>query len=159
VPDRREALARALHEEYLSERLAAGEPVGSTPALVPWSELPEEFRESSRRNGDDLGSALRERGFEVAAIAGQAGATLGEDDVEWVAERVHRRWVEERLATGWRAGASRDDTRRAHPDLVPWTNLPEERREIDRNLVRRFPGVLHRIGLKLDVRPIDEPDG
>jgi hypothetical protein len=149
VPDTREAVARALHEAYVRQRLAAGEPLGATGALTTWDELPEEFRLSSRRNADDLEEALRERGFEVTATAGPPGVNLDAEDVECVAERLHERWMEERLATGWREGAPRDDSRRIHPDLVPWPELPDARRDIDRALLRVFPEALQAVGLRL----------
>jgi hypothetical protein len=150
VPDAREALARALHEAYVRQRLAAGQRLGSTGALTPWDELPEEFRESTRLSSDVLAAALREVGYVVAdSTSGTPDATLTEDDVETIAVRLHGRWVEERLARGWRPGPSRDDGSRTHPDLVPWYELPDERREIDRALVRSFPEALQAAGSRL----------
>jgi len=156
VIDPGEALARALHERYVRGRVAAGERRGSTPALAAWAELSDEFRQSSRRNAADLRQALRDRGVELAR--NEVGAVLAPDDVEEVAELLHERWVEERVAGGWSTGARRDDDLRIHPDLVPWAELPDERRQIDRDLVRSLPDVLRDAGFTLELRGIDEPD-
>ncbi len=151
MPDAGEALARALHETYVRERVAAGERYGSTEALTTWDDLPEEFRESSRRSADELREALGELGYDlIYSAAGGAGAALADDDVDVIAVRLHERWVEERTATGWRLGARRDDGLRVHPDLVPWPELPDERRAIDRHLVRAFPDALREVGLRLE---------
>jgi RyR domain len=157
VRDAREALARALHETYLRDREAAGERRGSTAALTTWDLLPEEFRESSRRSADGLREAFHERGYELAdSTADGTGVALADEDFEAVAVRLHERWVDERTATGWRHGTPRDDVRRIHPDLVPWTELSDARREIDRGLVRSFPEALRAAGLALQFPGIDE---
>lgn len=51
-----------------------------------------------------------------------------------MAKMEHERWCEERADEG-------------RPDLVPWSKLREDRREIDRRMVRRIPMLLDRVGL------------
>lgn len=150
MPDVAEALGRALHTEYVRERLAAGDVRESSASLRDWSDLPAEYRESSRRNAVDLSRAVRELGYEL--VEGRSDVIQGFDDDELddLARTLHERWVEERVATGWQYGPRRDEGERRHPDLVAWTNLPEDRREIDRNLVRRLPSVLRGMGLSLE---------
>lgn len=157
MPDATEALARALHQEYLRERAAAGETRESSASLRDWDDLPHEFRESSRRNAADLCAALRERGYELVEADADAVARFEDGELEGLAQTLHERWVEERAAGGWVHGSRRDDGERRHPDLVPWRELPEERREIDRNLVRQLPSVLRGIGLSLERTADDLP--
>jgi hypothetical protein len=158
VPEDPDALARGLHEAYLRERVAAGEALGSTRSLVAWDALPEEYRESSRRNARDLYDALASLGYR--AVPDETDARddeLCEDDVEAVARTLHERWLAERTSPAW-VEAHGSSVPTTHDDLVPWDELPDERRTIDRNLVRQFPSVLGRLGLAL--RPaVDEPDG
>jgi len=151
VADIEETLAQALHEAYLHQRLAAGERLDTTPSLTGWDRLPEEFKQSNRRNARDITSVLGARGLELRPVAGtETGRLFSDDEIELLAERLHERWVEEREANGWRAGAERDDAERIHPDLVSWDALPEDRREIDRHLVRELPGLLESVGLVLE---------
>ena len=43
----------------------------------------------------------------------------------------------------------RDNPNRFHPDLVPWEELSEGRRDIDRRLVQAIPSLLAAAGLEL----------
>jgi hypothetical protein len=55
--------------------------------------------------------------------------------VEVLAENAHDAWAAERLAQGWRYGRQRDDARKLHPSLVPYADLPEAEKQIDRSMV------------------------
>ena len=155
-----EALAQALHEEYLRDRLAAGDVQGSSASLAAWDDLPEEFRESSRRTAVDLCEAIRERGYELVAVGPDVVERFDDDELEGLARTLHDRWMDERLSAGWQPGERRDDGERFHPDLVAWADLSAERREIDRNLVRQLPPILREIGLSLVRSPRQsEPSG
>jgi hypothetical protein len=58
-----------------------------------------------------------------------------EELVELLAENAHDIWAFERMRDGWQFGQERDDTRRRHPCLVPYSLLPEGEREYDRKIV------------------------
>ena len=51
---------------------------------------------------------------------------------ERLAENAHDLWAAQRLAQGWTHGAHRDDARKLHPCLVPYSELPEKEKEFDR---------------------------
>jgi hypothetical protein len=49
------------------------------------------------------------------------------------------------------------DGRHEHPYLVPWNQLPDERREIDRVLVKSLTTLVTSAGLSVDrLQPIDD---
>ena len=50
---------------------------------------------------------------------------------EVLARKVHETWARLRIAEGWRCGPTRDDSRKEHPNLVPFEELPESEREYD----------------------------
>ena len=54
--------------------------------------------------------------------------------VEQLARNAHDVWARERLAQGWVYGPARDDTRKHHPCLVPYEELPESEKEFDRQV-------------------------
>jgi hypothetical protein len=56
--------------------------------------------------------------------------------IEALAELNHDTWARFRLDTGWVYGVERDDARRLHPCLVPYDDLPEDEKDVDRNTVR-----------------------
>lgn len=55
--------------------------------------------------------------------------------VELLAENAHDIWASERLRDGWTFGPDRDDTKRQHPCLVSYAQLPERERDYDRTMV------------------------
>ena len=141
--DREEVLAQAMHALYLEQRLASGERLGSTPSMVEWEALPQEFRESSRAHARVTQRLLERLGYSVQpARPNELPLQLPEADIDVLARLCHERWVEERRSNGWRLGSTRSDAQRRHPDLVSWEELAEDRREIDRHLVRGLPALL-----------------
>jgi hypothetical protein len=54
--------------------------------------------------------------------------------VELLAENAHDTWAQMRIAEGWRYGPIRDDAAQTHPDLVPYSEIPDAEREYDRQL-------------------------
>lgn len=58
-----------------------------------------------------------------------------EDLVEKLAQNNHDHWARKRIEEGWRYGPSRNDSKREHPDLVPYHQLPESEKEYDRKTV------------------------
>ena len=53
--------------------------------------------------------------------------------VEELAENVHETWAKGRMDDGWTYGPVRDDAKKHHPCLVPYSELPESEKEYDRN--------------------------
>ena len=52
--------------------------------------------------------------------------------LEQLAERVHDTWAAGRFEENWVYGPVRDDVKKTHPDLVPYSELTESEREYDR---------------------------
>lgn len=53
---------------------------------------------------------------------------------EQVSQRLHDKWMQERLHKGWRYGELRSDEEKTHPLIKPWNQLSEEFRHIDYEL-------------------------
>jgi hypothetical protein len=56
-----------------------------------------------------------------------------EELIETLARNNHDIWARQRIAEGWTLGLRRDDTRKTHPLLVPYEDLPELEKDYDRN--------------------------
>lgn len=52
---------------------------------------------------------------------------------EQLAKNAHDNWARQRLAEGWKYGPHRDETRKEHPCLVPYEELPESEKQYDRS--------------------------
>ncbi len=52
--------------------------------------------------------------------------------LEKLAENAHEVWAAQRIADGWTYGPQRDDTKKQHPCLIPYGQLPESEKQYDR---------------------------
>lgn len=145
-----ESLARGIHEEYVRAERGGAHSVPTNPATVPWEDLPQVLRESSRDQAAHILDKLGVIGCDVRPAGGAAGdqTQLEPDEVEYLAELEHRRWVDERRRNGWVPGP-RDPSRKTTPFLVPWEDLSEEMRDYDRMFVRLIPDLLMQHGYRI----------
>lgn len=100
-----ERVAQVCHEANRAYAIATGEPAEQIHG--PWSECPEEIRQSAR-------SGVRR------ALDGASP------------EMLHESWCEQKIADGWKHGETRDNAAKVHPCLVPYRKLPEVQRTKDR---------------------------
>jgi hypothetical protein len=152
---RHELLARAKHDEYRAQQLAAGAKPGP-PAMVSWDALPEDLKNANRRFADGIGAKLKATGCALVPApltAAGDGFAFSDAEVEELAQLEHDRWVRDKARDGYRHGPKRDDTRRIHPLMVPWEELSEDEREKDRNPMRELPQLLARVGLEIQRGP------
>lgn len=96
-----EACARAAHEANRAYCIATGDT--SQPS---WDEAPD-WQKSSARNG--VKGALE-------------GATP---------EQSHEAWFDEKYASGWKWGETKNPATKEHPCMVPYKDLPESQRKKD----------------------------
>jgi serine/threonine protein kinase len=159
----RERLARRIHQAYVDSQLEQGHTLADNPALAPWKRLPADLQESNRDQANQIEAQLRLIGCEVVPKPGAwrslfrkrpAPFALTAEETEYLAEREHERWFEERKHAGWRYGLARDAARKISPYLLPWSGLTEEIRERDREAVRRIPQLLD--GAGFDIRRLSD---
>ena len=139
-----ETLARAFHDDYVRNESAKGLTPLENPSMVPWEELPENLRDSNREAAANIRTKLDAIGCDITVTSDWdvKPFEFSSEELELMARMEHERWVEEKLREGWRHGPSRDDAKKAHPSLVPWSELSEEEKDKDRNPVRALPGFL-----------------
>ena len=53
--------------------------------------------------------------------------------LEAMAKNVHEVWAQTRIRQGWKYGPCRDDSKKMHPMLVAYEDLPDQEKEYDRN--------------------------
>ncbi len=137
-----EVLARALHQDYLTHASIEG-----NPAAVPWDDLPIELKESSRTQADHIATKLEIAGCHIVPLTALDADSFAftPEEIERLAEMEHERWLAERRALGWTPGP-RDPQKKTNPNLVPWGQLDEAAREMNRSSVRQLPFFLNRAG-------------
>ena len=146
-----ETLAGALHDVYCHQ--VAGEDGGDEGRpLVPWGELGEEFRRSSRAQARHVASKLRESGCAIRPVTDWDAPPLefDEEDVEHLARLEHARWNLERKARGWVKGERTERERKVSEWIdVPWEELSPRIADYDREFVRALPIALAAAGYEI----------
>ena len=69
--------------------------------------------------------------------------------IEQLAENNHDHWARQRIEDGWTYGPQRDDARKTHPDLVPYSDVPEDEKEYDRISVVETLKVIIKLGYQI----------
>ena len=142
-----EMLAIAIHASYNEQQLARSPGV---PLAYPrFSDLPDDLKYSNLRQAQGIYGKLEEAGFTLRP-QGAPGAIESFDPglVELMAEREHESWMRERLASGWTLGP-RDIDRKTSPYLIPYAELSEDIKELDRDAVRNIPALARQIGMSV----------
>ena len=146
----REILAHAIHDNYRALRTAQNSTPIDDPSMKPWHELDEDFKKSNRKQADHMFIKLQavNCGLEPLISWDEPLFSFTPKEVEKLAELEHVRWVEERIAEGWKPGVKNKELKTT-PWLIPYSQLPEEMKEFDRDPVRNIPALLARIDLKV----------
>lgn len=144
-----ENLARAIHENYLREQQGKMPP--DDPAMQPWEQLREDLKEANRQQADQIAEKLKAIGGEMVPVAGRVPVRFEftPEQLEFLSQMEHRRWMKDKIESGWQYGPVRDHDQKTHPSLVPWEELPEAEREKDRQAVRAIPGLLAAAGFEI----------
>ena len=139
----------------MRRRKAEGLVAHDDPALVAWEELAETLRDSNRDQALDIARKLASIDCEVVRgeVASGSEVIFEPAEIEVLARMEHIRWVEDRIRQGWRLGPQRDVASKLSPYLVPWDELSEEIRDLDRDSVRAIARLVAESGYSIVRRP------
>ncbi|KAF2012897.1 hypothetical protein BU24DRAFT_484764 [Aaosphaeria arxii CBS 175.79] len=151
----RELLAERLNETYakhIRERERGKLPINVTKTdkeidmanyLEPWDKLSEAFKDSNRDHADAIKTTIRIIScFLAEKKEGRNPVTnFTDSEIEAMAMHEKDRWNSERLQRQWKTGR-RSGKDKTTPYLVPWKDLDEETKEIDRAMVRSYLSIL-----------------
>jgi hypothetical protein len=143
-----ETLAHAIHANYVASRRLEGQSAETNSSMVDWAQLPESLKESNRAQAADIFRKLALIGCDIVPMTDWDAVPLvfTTDEIEVLAPGEHERWLKERRESGWRLAAVRNEERKESPYLIPYENLPEDVKEIDREAGRGIPVFLAEIG-------------
>lgn len=147
LQERLDALARSTHEFYLEGRLDEGDQIGSRGSMYEWDQLTENFRDENRLTADCFVLKLRDVGARLVDGGDASGGFRFEtDELEALSRAEHDRWMASKLIDGWKFGARRDDAAKIHPDIVPYDDLTEARKDLDREQIKIVTRLLGTTG-------------
>ena len=149
APDLSEAIAQAIHEGY--RHTQRGKAHSRGPSIAQWDKLPHYLKDSNRQQAEHILKKLSRIGCTVHRVTNQdiRLITFTEDEVEIMAEMEHQRWNVERLLDDWVRGKRKDAMKKTNPYLVPSSELPDDVKELDRQMVRKIPELLAKVGLEI----------
>lgn len=127
--------ARAIHEDWRSNRAKEGITIEENPLMRPWEEL------SDGEKADTLNTA-RETVKAIAVIGGIRGRDLDDNEMFSVLQNsldvnTHEVWAANKIAGGTVYAVDRvkkDGKDVSHPDLLPYDQLSEGTKEYDRRI-------------------------
>jgi hypothetical protein len=147
-----EKLAAAIHDLYNQKQL---ERDPDQPLAHPdFADLPDALKYSNLRQARSIAKKLDLMGWEMrpAGSEGEVIAEIPDQVVETLAVIEHEDWMRERLGYGWMYGEVKDEENRLSPYLVPYQQLSEEIKELDRDAVRNIPALLGMIDMAIYVK-------
>ncbi len=147
LSDRPDAAARSFSDAYREALPPEERDNPANSASMPWDKLDESFRQNNRDVVAHIPAKLASAGIDPQIWRGVNGvprlgpglALFGDDhSLELLAELEHERWCAQRRMTGWRFvdAPRKDQALRLHPDLIPYNDLTDEKKEYDRVNVR-----------------------
>ena len=68
---------------------------------------------------------------------------------EAIAENAHDIWAKARIKDGWTYGPERDDVHKKHPDLIPYSALPDGEKEYDRLMALDTIRLVKKLGFDI----------
>lgn len=150
-----EKIAIAIHDLYNQKQL---ERHPDKPLAYPqFSDLPDGLKYSNMRQARSIANKLDLMGWEMRpeGSAGEVITEIPDDLVEILAVYEHDEWVRERLGYGWTYGEVKDNENKISPYLVPYNELSEEIKNLDRDTIRNIPTLLGMIGMAAYVKEVN----
>ena len=139
--------ARIVHDNYReSQKKKIAE-----LSLLEWDDLRDDFKNSNRQQVEYMEEILHQAGFGLVEKDKEKIKIykFSDDEIEFMAEFEHARWNVERLQSGWKYGPRKDAEKKISPYLVPWSKVPDDIKEYDRDAMRNMPKILAEAGFEV----------
>jgi hypothetical protein len=150
-----EKLAEAAHDVFCEGLRDLGYQLGPQTngelklhdSLKPYQNLREDEKEANRDNVRDIANKLAAVGYVMMpARSNEPPFEFPGDDMDYLAEMEHERWMRDKEKHGWKWGEKTDKDKKIHESLEPWEDLSEEERDKDREMIRGIPKILAKAG-------------
>ena len=150
-----ERLAMNIHHQYCASERRKGRMRNENSSLVPWSELPEDLKESNRRQARSIPEYIERSECTLIPLCDWDTPLFRfrYDEIEILAEREHENFVKFMKSLGWvYAPGPKNREKKTNPTLIPSETLKKElpgEPEKDRDAVRSIPRLYAEIGWRV----------
>ncbi|NBC47862.1 MAG: Ryanodine receptor Ryr [Gammaproteobacteria bacterium] len=144
---RGDELAQVIHEHYRDTTAAQGRDPSNEAAGRPWDVLAASYRDANRHQADHIWAKLATTDCRAVPEERVESFAFAPVEVERLAMIEHARWAADRWLDGWSYAPERDNSRKHHPQLIPYEALSGPMKDLDRFAVRLVPTLLARSGL------------
>ncbi|KAK6541115.1 hypothetical protein TWF694_008488 [Orbilia ellipsospora] len=163
-PTIREAVAQGLYIRYKQSRHDMAEKDATEKSKLKendaslqegWNQLPDHLKASTRAQADDIPRKLQLIGYTMIkegtekAAKGEILEEFSEDQLEFLGEVEHNRWAAERIKSGWQASGQRNSTTQQTPFFVPYSELEQKWKDVDKDMVKGVPELLRKSGYRI----------
>ena len=156
--DNWERAARVVHEQYRLITRERRQLDPSKPSHRAWEQLDPFLKESNIRQVTTALAAAESLGRSWGPVVSGGrsdglvtSAEVSAAELNTMAEMEHTSWMKHLQDNGWRYGPKRDDHRRIHPSLRPWSELTPADQEKTRDGVANALKILNRLGYRSTV--------
>ena len=139
-----EKLAIAIHEDFCKKN-------PTSDNNKPWTELPEDIRNSNRDQARCFGKFLKEVDcdFDSGDTPFLSVEKFSEDEILKIAKLSHEIWMKSKKDAGWVYGKKKDADKKTHPLLVDWDKLPKAEKQKDIDIAENIIPMMQSIGLRV----------
>lgn len=154
-----EQLAAEAHEAFCRAKRDNGwkynrvrnddESVKHHDLLKSYGELRERDKERNRATIRWIPAKVAMEGYEIAPEGSATRQEMTAEQIERLAELEHEIWMKSKRAAGYEQGPKASESPKLSPYLVPWSQVPDDFRYIDRAMVNAIPKILEKARLIL----------
>jgi hypothetical protein len=139
-----EVIAKQIHQSWLDIERKKG---SVKPTMKDWNDLDELSKDSNRLQAMDMMRKLDTFHYKIVSSEKAKGIQqFTESEIEKMAEMEHARWMNEKISKGLTYGKPRNEELKIHDCLLPWEDLDEKTKQLDRNAVKIIPGLMKSVG-------------
>lgn len=138
-------VAKQIYEDYMT--FDSSQNMEEDGDFQEWGDLSDFSKAPFFVQAERLIEQLFSIGYTLADGEKREPFILSEEETEKLAKTEHEYWMEDRLKEGWTSASERNVGKKETPYFIPYEDLSEEIKELDRVRVRQIPKVLERAGL------------
>jgi hypothetical protein len=138
-----EQMAKSIHENYNKKQ---------SGNVTAWDDLPDSLKFSNIRQAKATFEKLRLLGYscsENVPDGHEEKTEFTKVEQEFLTAHEHERWLHEKLADGWKYAPEKDTVKKHSPYILPYDALPENMKELNRDMARNIFSLMHSIGMKV----------